>query len=58
MKEEARKNRTTGRLGSKGQGDSLGSAARLDYAKREIVAARFFEIPADVIEQLASSQGR
>jgi len=33
-------------------------AQRLDHAKREIVAARFFEIPADVIEQLASSQGR
>jgi SNF2 family DNA or RNA helicase len=33
-------------------------AQRLDHAKREIVAARFFEIPADVIEQVASSQGR
>jgi len=26
-------------------------AARLDHAKREIVAARFYEIPADAIQQ-------
>ena len=28
-------------------------AARLDHAKREIVAARFFEIPAEAIQQVA-----
>jgi len=26
-------------------------AAKLDYAKREIVAARFFEIPADAVDE-------
>jgi superfamily II DNA or RNA helicase len=32
-------------------------AARLDHAKREIVAARFFEIPAEAVERVARSQG-
>jgi superfamily II DNA or RNA helicase len=31
-------------------------AARLDHAKREIVAARFFEIPAESVEQAAKNQ--
>jgi len=31
-------------------------AAKLDHAKREIVAARFFEIPADAVMALASRQ--
>lgn len=30
-------------------------AAKLDHAKREIIAARFFEIPAETVEQAASS---
>nr|BAL53118.1 hypothetical conserved protein [uncultured Gammaproteobacteria bacterium] len=32
-------------------------AARLEHAKREIVAARFFEIPAEAVERVARSQG-
>ena len=32
-------------------------AARLDHAKREIVAARFFEIPADAVANAAKAQG-
>jgi len=31
-------------------------AAKLDHAKREIMAARFFEIPADAVMALASRQ--
>jgi len=33
-------------------------AAKLDHAKREIVAARFFEIPAEAIGTSASASGR
>ncbi len=32
-------------------------AVRLDHAKREIVAARFFEIPAEAVESAAKVQG-
>lgn len=30
---------------------------RLDHAKREIVAARFFEIPAEAVANAAKDQG-
>jgi len=33
-------------------------AAKLDHAKREIVAARFFEIPAEAVQQAAHQTGR
>lgn len=33
-------------------------AARLDHAKREIVAERFFEIPAEAVQQAAHQRGR
>jgi putative DNA methylase len=33
------------------------SAARLDHAKRKIVAARVFEIPAEAVEQAAKLRG-
>jgi len=32
-------------------------AAKLDYAKRAIVAARFFEIPAEAVQQVAHREG-
>jgi adenine-specific DNA methylase len=33
-------------------------AKHLDYAKREVVAARYFDIPPDAIERAALGQGR
>jgi len=32
--------------------------AKLDHAKREIVAARFYEIPAEAVERAASPKHR
>ena len=32
-------------------------AKKLDHAKREIVAARFFEIPAEAVQQAANVHG-
>jgi hypothetical protein len=31
-------------------------ASKLDHAKREVVASRFFEIPAEAIEQVGKSK--
>jgi putative DNA methylase len=40
----------------KGHGSTL-HQWRLDHAKREVVAARFFEIPAEAIVSAAKAQG-
>ena len=31
-------------------------AVRLDYAKKEVVAARYYDLPADAVEQAARDQ--